>query len=226
MMRTWSLVNLESMRSKTIPFRGDWEAAFGHPEKGGCWIIFGKAGSGKTSFALQLAKEFDELKFKVLYQSIEMGACKDFRDSLAENKISSSTHKITFNAGATIDELDEYLSKKQSPDVIFTDSIQYWHNQYGVSADDIIRLRQKHKNKIFIFISHIKNNEVEGSDAYETKRDSFIRIQVENFRALFIGRGKGGKKGYYTIWPEGAARHWLENDNNNSDDAENGYNEE
>ena len=71
-----------------------------------------------------------------------------------------------------------------------------------------------------------KNNEVEGSDAYETKRDSFIRIQVENFRALFIGRGKGGKKGYYTIWPEGAARHWLENENNNSDDAENGDNEE
>ena len=96
-------------------------------------------------------------------------------------------------------------------DVIFIDSIQYFTDQFEAKAEEIVQLRKKYRSKIFIFISHVEGKEVEGKAAYIVKRDSFVRIQVEGFRAMYKGRGRGGPKGYYTIWDEGADKYWLEN---------------
>ena len=56
-MKVWSLKNLEERRHEYLPFDGEWEQAFGHPEKSGCWIVYGHSGQGKTSFVLQLARK-------------------------------------------------------------------------------------------------------------------------------------------------------------------------
>lgn len=210
MIRVWSLSNLDSMRHKVVPFKGAWRDAFGQPEQQGCWIIYGKAGQGKTRFALSLARELDEMKYRVLYMTIEEGGSKNFRDAVHDAGIITGVHKINLTPGVELSELDEYLSKKQSPDVIFIDTIQYWNTLYRTTAEQVINLRQKYTNKIFVFISHVDGKEVDGSVAYNVKRDSFLRIQVEGFRAIHAGRGRGGRLGYYTIWDEGAARYWLD----------------
>ena len=65
--------------------------------------------------------------------------------------------------------------------------------------------------------------EVEGKTAYDVKRDSFKRIYVEHFKATFIGRGKGGSRGYYIVWAEGYQKYWIENiksDNDGTEDEE------
>ena len=160
---------------------------------------------------------------RVLYLTLEMGACDDFVNSVLDVGISSKTNNIIYSDEATIKELDEYLSKQRSPDVIMIDSIQYFEQQGGAKAPEIIRLRKKYPRKIFVFISHVDGREVEGKTAYDVKRDSFKRIYVEHFKATFIGRGKGGSRGYYIVWAEGYQKHWIENiksDNDGTEDEE------
>ncbi len=50
-MKVWSQKNLEDIRHEYIDFDGERYLAFGRPEKSGCWIIYGKSGQGKSSFA-------------------------------------------------------------------------------------------------------------------------------------------------------------------------------
>ena len=210
-MKTWSLRTMENRRREYIPFEGEWYQAFGRPEKAGCWIIYGKSGQGKTSFAMQLARELDELGMSVLFLSLEMGGSADFIEGLHEAGIRSAVSRIAFSDGCTVDELDEYLSRQRSPDAVFIDSVQYFVSQCGATSESIIRLRRKHPSKVFVFISHVDGREVEGKAAYDVKRDSFKRIYVDGFKATYTGRGKGGPRGYYIVWDKGFRRAQLEN---------------
>ena len=210
-MKIWSLKNLEEIRHEYIDFDGEWYQAFGRPEKSGCWIIYGKSGQGKSSFALQLARKLDEMGMRVLYLTLEMGGCKDFLESIHDVGMRSDINRIIFSDEATTKELDEYLAKQRSADVIIIDSVQYFADQCDAKVSDIISLRKKYPRKVFIFISHVDGKEVEGPTAYRVKRDSFKRIYVEGFKATFIGRGKGGPRGYFIVWPKGYQEYHLKN---------------
>ena len=211
-MRALSIASIEEKRYDYIPFEGEFAEAFGHRERGGIWIVYGKSGMGKTRFTLDLAREFDRIGYSVLFATLEMGICSDFNEELKSAGIRSKEQRIKFVDEISVADLDSYLSKQRSPDVVFIDSIQYFTDQFEAKAEEIIHLRKKYRSKIFIFISHIEGKEVEGKAAYIVKRDSFVRIQVEGFRAIYKGRGRGGEKGYYTIWDEGARKYWLEDD--------------
>lgn len=210
-MRIWSVKNIEDRKHEYIPFDGEWYQAFGCPEKTGCWIIWGKAGQGKSRFALLLARKFEELGYRVLFLTLEMGDSDDFKSDINGSGIRSGVSNMIFSDNCTIGELDEYLNKQRSPDVIIIDSIQYFEKICGAKAAEVIQLRKKYPKKIFVFISHIEGNEVEGKMAYEVKRDSFKRIYVEGFRALHIGRGKGGPRKYFVIWDKGYEKYWIKN---------------
>lgn len=209
-MIVWSLKKLEKKKREYINFTGEWKEAFGTPEKGGCWIVYGKSGHGKTRFSLLLARELERLGNRILYLSMEMVDCEDFVKDLHEAGINSASSKIIPSPGGTVKELDKYLSSQRSPDVVILDSVQYFEKQYKATSSEIIDLRKKYPNKLFIFISHVDGKEVEGKLAYEIKRDSYKRFLVEGFRAIFKGRGKGGIKGYLTIWDKGAEEYWIE----------------
>lgn len=215
-MTTMSLYSLEKKKYRYIPFSDPFIQAFGHREKGGIWIVYGKSGHGKTSFVFALAKEFDRLGYRVLFASLEMGFCSDLQDMLQEADIrSTTTDNIQFCDSLTVDELDKQLQKQRGPDVVIIDSLQYFADQYGATAEKIINLRKTYRNKIFIYVSHVEGREVEGKVAYHVKRDSFVRIQVEGFRAIYMGRGKAGTVGYYTVWDQGAAKYWLQQHKDN-----------
>ena len=211
-MRALSIASIEEKRYDYIPFEGEFAEAFGHRERGGIWIVYGKSGMGKTRFTLDLAREFDRMGYSVLFATLEMGICSDFNEELKSAGIRSKEQRIKFVDEISVADLDSYLSKQRSPDVVFIDSIQYFTDYFEAKTEEIIHLRKKYRSKIFIFISHIEGKEVEGKAAYIVKRDSFVRIQVEGFRAIYKGRGRGGDKGYYTIWDEGARKYWLEDD--------------
>lgn len=224
-MKVLSISNIESIRHEYLDFTGEWYEAFGRPERSGCWIIYGKSGTGKSSFALQLARQMDELGLRVLFLTLEMGTCADFQADLRTVGIRSGVNKITFVESCTIDELDDYLSRQRSPDVVFIDSVQYFEKQCGATSEGIIRLRKKYPRKIFVFVSHVDGKEVEGKTAYDVKRDSYKRIYVEGWKASYTGRGKGGPQGYYVVWADGYRRYWLKN-NINEETEEHGNNEE
>lgn len=212
MMRLLSLKNIDDKKHVVVPFKGLWLDLMGTPEKTGCWIIYGKSGQGKTRFMMKMAKELDEMKYRIIIISMEEGITRSFKDALRESGIITGLHRINVSTGASIEELDEYLEKNsRKPDMIFADSVQYWSNQYKASAGKIIELRNKYPSIVFVMTCHVSGNEVEGNDAYLVKRDSFCRIQVEGHTAFYRGRGSGGKTGKYVIWKEGAERYWLEN---------------
>lgn len=217
-MRAVSIANIEEKRFDTLPFSPEFEDAFGQRERGGIWMVYGKSGQGKTRFVLDLAKEFDRQGLKVMMATLEMGFCKDFKAELHEAGIRSKIHHITFCESLTIDELSDALAKQRSPDVVIIDSIQYFVNQYDATAEQMIELRKKYKKKIFVYVSHVDGKEVDGKAAYMVKRDSFVRILVEGFRAIYIGRGKAGPIGYYTIWKEKADLYWVKNNGNENNE--------
>lgn len=210
-MRALSIGNVEDTKYEVIPFEGAWLDAFDQPEKKGCWFIYGKSGHGKTRFSMALAKQFDEMGFKVLYIALEEGGALNFKKAMRESGWKRNEHHIGIVYDCTVIELDDHLAKRRSPDIIFIDTIQYWEDIFKVTSKEAIELRRKYSDKIFVYISHVKENgkDVDGSMAYDVKRDSFLRIQVDGFRAIQRGRCPAGPKGYYTVWEEGAAKYYL-----------------
>lgn len=122
-MKVWSRKNLEDTRHEYIDFDDGWYLAFGHPEKPGCWIIYRKSGQGKSFLVLQLVCKFDEVELRVLYLAPEMGVYDDFVNSILSADVHSKTGNVTCSDEAVITELDEYLSKQRSLDMITIDSI-------------------------------------------------------------------------------------------------------
>ena len=76
MPRRLSVSNLYSQKFKFMPFTGEWKKILGNRERKGCWMIYGNAKNGKTSFALRLANYLSSIE-KVLYIAAEEG-CDEF----------------------------------------------------------------------------------------------------------------------------------------------------
>lgn len=60
--------NLYAKRYRTMEFDGRWLASFGNPDVSGSWLVWGKSGSGKTTFLLMLSKYLTQFE-RVLYLS-------------------------------------------------------------------------------------------------------------------------------------------------------------
>ena len=52
MKRAISVSELLATRYDTYKLSDEWKAAFGEPERNGVWFVWGRSGSGKTSFVL------------------------------------------------------------------------------------------------------------------------------------------------------------------------------
>ncbi len=82
-----------------------------------------------------------------------MGACDDFVNSVLSVGIHSKTNNIIYSDEATITELDEYLSKQRSPDVIMIDSIQYFEQQGGAKAPEVPPAQEVSAKDICLYLA-------------------------------------------------------------------------
>lgn len=71
MGRAYSPTQVQSMNIPSFPFDGEWEKAFGHPDRTGVWIIWGQSGNGKSSFVMKLIKKLCQYCNKVALDSLE-----------------------------------------------------------------------------------------------------------------------------------------------------------
>lgn len=205
----FSVKDVEGLQFDNAPFSSRFSDLLGERELGGMWIIYGKSGMGKTRFALELAKEFDRMGEKVLFLSLEMGLSSILRQEIAAAGIRGGINRIAFKESMSPEELMTLLKKQRSATMVFIDSVQYWQQEYDVTFETLLALRRRYPKKTFVFLSHVEGKEVEGRLAYQIKRDAMVRLQVEGFKTILKGRGKGGETGEYIIWPEGAAKYWL-----------------
>lgn len=201
MKRAYSVKDMMRKKYRTFPFEGKWEAAFGHPETTGVWLIWGNSGNGKSSFVMQLCKELVRHE-RVLYDSLEEGTGLTMMESLKRHGMDETGCRLTL-VSETAEELSARLRQKKSPNVVVIDSIQY----LGAKFEDVRRLKQLHPGKLFIYVSQAISGNPAGSVAVKTTYEASLKIMVEGFIAYSKGRFFG-PKGRYIVWEQGAERYY------------------
>jgi hypothetical protein len=205
-MKALSPAEVLKQRKEMIPFTGAWEEAFGHPEWVGVWIVWGNSGDGKTSFLMQLCKELAKWR-KVAYNSLEQKDSKTMQDTIRDHNMQQCPRgRFQLLPGEPIPQLSERLLKPKAPDVVVIDSYQYTQMSYK----DYIDFKERHLNKLIIFVSHADGTQPDGRAAKKVRYDAELKIRVEGFRAYSHGRTKGSR-GYFTIYEQGAMEYgWTD----------------
>lgn len=202
--RAYSPVEIQNMNIPSFEFAGDWEASLGRPAKTGTWIIWGHSGNGKSSFAMQLIKylcKFD----RVIYDSLEESTGKSLQMSLNRHGMEEVNHKLLILDREPMDRLSERLSRKRSPGIAIIDSFQY----SGLSYQGYKDLKERHSNKLLIFISHAEGMRPEGRAAKKVEYDADVKIFIQGFLAMCKSRFMEKPGVPFLIWEEGAARYEL-----------------
>lgn len=189
---------------------GDIAALVGDKiELTGVWLIWGGSNSGKTSFAVQLAKKLTKYG-KVIFDSIEEGDGYTFEIALRRVRMEDVEKRIMILIAEPMEDLIQRLSKPKSADIIFIDSLQHSRVRYT----QIVEMSKKFPKKLFIFISQAKGKEPKGEDADSTKYMAHVKIWVEGCKAF--AQSRYGGQTPYTIWPERASIYWGDQDGINN----------
>lgn len=124
-------------------------------------VVYGFSGNGKTEFVVRLAKVLSTIG-KTAWLSYEQRHGADLQEAINRNKMEEVSGKFIpidplgkLPPGKTfLQDLDEYLGKRNSPVFIIIDSIDYT----GFTWEDYVYLKNKYGHKkTFIFISHSTN---------------------------------------------------------------------
>ena len=185
--RAYSPTDILNMNIPSLDFTGDWEASLGKPAKTGTWIIWGSPGNGKTSFVMQLAKylcRFD----KVIYDSLEESTGLSVQKSLQRHQMQEVSRRFLILDREPMEQLSERLSKRKSPGIVIIDSFQY----SGLSYASYRALKEKHSNKLLIFVSHAEGQRPEGRAAKKVEYDADVKILTVNGQLVAQGRSNGG----------------------------------
>jgi len=194
-----SVTNLLRYNPRTMDFKGKWYDSFGRPGLGGCWIIWGASGNGKTRFALQLAKYLTNFG-RVVYDSLEEGLSLSFKRAVIESGMVSTKNRFTMLDKEPVEELEKRLKTRRSADIVIIDSLQY----SGLNKDTAKKLVDSYRNKLFVFISHAEGANPSGRTAKSVRFHADVKLRVEGFRIPDpISRFKEGKCLPFVIWEEG-----------------------
>jgi hypothetical protein len=163
---------------QTLPFTGKWKKAIGLPAKNFKIMIYGKAGSGKSTFALQLADYLaKDMGQKVLYVAGEEKFGYTLHEKIVRLNISSSNLYLQ-------DSLPPYLTNY---DVVVLDSV----NTLQLEPEDLEKLP---KDKAYIWIFQCtKDGNYRGSQAFEHNADTVI--EIDNMKSILHKNRFGGEAG-------------------------------
>ena len=196
--RALSVSDVLRLKRKTYAFEGAWAEAFGQPEQNGVWFVWGGSGNGKTSFVLQLCKELSRFG-RVAYDSLEEGASLTMQNAFVKMGMQDVARRFVLLDREGMELLDARLGKRKSPDIVVIDSFQYT----GMTFRDYQAFKERHADKLLIFISQADGSKPAGRTAVSVMYDAALKIFVSGYRAISKGR-YFGTKGYYTIWEERA----------------------
>ena len=196
--RALSVSDVLRLKRETYAFEGAWAEAFGQPEQNGVWFVWGGSGNGKTSFVLQLCKELSRFG-RVAYDSLEEGASLTMQNAFVKMGMQDVARRFVLLDREDMELLDARLGKRKSPDIVVIDSFQYT----GMTFRDYQAFKERHADKLLIFISQADGSKPAGRTAVSVMYDAALKIFVSGYRAISKGR-YFGTKGYYTIWEERA----------------------
>ena len=183
--------------------------SFGRPELRGTWLVYGGSGCGKTTFVLELCKYLTKFG-RVAYDSIEQGLSLSLQKAWQRVGMAEAGTRIILLDKEGAKEVAARLKRKQSPDIIVIDSVQYWRRY---TIEDHLRLRGQFSNKLFVYISQERKGEPKGSTAQNIRYDADIKIRVEGYKAFVTTRYEVPEKqeggADFIIWEQGAREYWA-----------------
>lgn len=147
--KTFRLMDLEGS-----PF----QATLGNVPKHFTCVIGGFSGNGKTEFCIRLAKELCR-HGRVAWLSYEQRHGFDLQTATKRNNMDEQSGSFVPidpianlpDGVSFLQDLDNYIGKRNSPDYIFVDSVDYT----GWKKEDYLFLKEKYEGrKSFIFICH------------------------------------------------------------------------
>lgn len=198
--------NVADAKFNPALFEGAFKAALGRPELKGSWLIFGNSGSGKTTFALQLAKYLTNFVDKVAFDSLEQGLSLSLQKVWKRVNMEDVGSKIILLDKEGISDLRARLQKRKSPGVVIIDSVMCL---VGLRMADYQKLISDFPNKLFIFIAHEdERGKPTPAIAEKIRKLSDIKMRVAGYKVFtttrFEDRDKGEGGEDYVIWKEGA----------------------
>lgn len=196
-----SVSEVENAKFKELNFTGEWLKAIGRPEKTGCWLIMGPPKNGKTTFCMMAAKYLAGFE-RVFYNSVEEGLSKTMQTAYKRVGMSEVAGQVLMQQD-TIEEFEARLDAHKSPHFAFLDSVQF----ANLSIEEYKRFKEKYRNKILIYVSHVIGKQPDGSTAQFIMRDANVVCRVEGRRAFIETRYEGD--GYIDIHKEFADKYWL-----------------
>ena len=201
--RALSVSDVYMLERATYRLSERWHEAFGEIDRTGVWLIWGKSGSGKTSFVLELCKELARFG-RVAYDSLEEGDSLTMKNAFIRAGMMDVARRVVLLNRESMADLHERLSRPKSPDIVVIDSFQYTRMRYA----EYQRFKEAHADKLILFVSHATGDKPKGQAADAVMYDATQKILVKGYVAISKGRFKPG--GRYVIWDEGARRVWGE----------------
>ncbi len=196
--RVLTVANIQAQKIEKVAFTNEWFQAFGKPQNRGVWFIWGASSSGKSTFIMMLAKEFAKTT-KVLYNLLEEESDdSDYIERMNLCDINEVSNNF-LTASYTYEELDYYLSKKNSPKVVVIDSLPYFTKDW----DAYLRMKRKFKNKIFLIVGHAEGKHPSTDFQKRVMYDAKMKIFISGFLAVCNGRTVGPNGGEFVIWQDG-----------------------
>ena len=166
----------------TMDFTGKWANFIGKPNRNFKIMIYGKAGKGKSTFALKFAHYLaSSIGLRVLYVAGEEKIGGTLQEKIERLNVA---HPYLY----VVDKLEKDLSKY---DVIFIDSV----NTLNLEPSDLERLPN---DKAYVWILQCtKNGNYRGSQAFEHNADTVIELADMTAR---MGKNRfGGKEKEFKI---------------------------
>jgi len=199
MKKALTIANIQNQTIQKIHFEGKWLDAFGSPQNRGLWFVWGGSGSGKSTFLMKLAKEL-ALSYKVVYNLLEE-ECDDSDYIDRTELIGMQEVKDNFlTTNYNLDQLDTYLSARNSPKVVFIDSLPYLRKSF----DEWMVFKHKWATKKILIVSgHAKGKNPSTEMQERVMFDAKMKIFVTAYLAICKGRTIGKNGGTFIIWKEG-----------------------
>ncbi len=197
MKKAYSPRDIEQKKFHPLQFSGEWELAFGYPEKTSLWTITGKTTSGKSSFAMQLAKQLCTYG-RVDYVAYEEGFSKVFQErcKLFKMKEKQGAFRLII---CSREELIERLKKPKSANFIIIDSFQVAAWTY----EQAVELKEMFPRKSFIYICQEDKGEPMGKPAKRLEYIADMKVRVVGYKAMCRGRFSPDAGNYFEVWQEG-----------------------
>ncbi|PXY44489.1 P-loop NTPase family protein [Flavobacterium hydrophilum] len=198
--RALTVSNVLSVIISCIKFTGRFFDVFGNPQKKGRWFIWGDSSSGKSSFVMQLIKEFAKTEKTILVSKEEDLDDENLQDRLKLFQMQDVAKNFSL-VDDSLDQLTERLSRRNSAQVVVIDSVSYFF--MGYTFEDYLNFRKRFKDKTLVFIGHAKGQNPKTDFEDRIKFDATQKVVVSGYLATNKGRKYGPHATQYVVWQKG-----------------------